>query len=180
MQTRQTSQRNRWKKVEARVAEELSKYFAQYGIPPIKRIPVNGRRGPDIQVMDVLKLVVDVKSRDQVPNCVFPTSEIGQLGSNLISIRLKNLDALFSPAEKEWELLTASLIVKGWYDHIALTKVPNGIPALVLHKTGMRIASSTLIVSKKDLWRINERLTNLRAVQEQAIIDLPLEPGAET
>jgi len=64
--TQPPSQRRRWKRVEVRVAEILSEIFSDAGKDPVERIPILGRTGPDIS-HNQIELIVDVKSRHQVP-----------------------------------------------------------------------------------------------------------------
>jgi hypothetical protein len=158
------SQRKRWKRIEHRVAEVLSKWFRNYGLSPITRIPVNGREGPDLSTNEIM-LFIDVKSRLQVPISAFPKS-IGYLGTTMVSVRLSSLDKLTGEIT---EVLPPSLLVRGWLDHMSQyitdnipwvmkNKKPSGIPAIVLHKPGLAAKDATLIIYKRDLKRINERI----------------------
>jgi len=52
------------------VAKRLTAFFVSINMDPVERLPVIGRTGPDI-TMNQLGLVVDVKSRLEVPKSVF-------------------------------------------------------------------------------------------------------------
>lgn len=63
--------KRRPRRVEQKVAEHLTAFFAHLGLPEVKRIPVLGRTGPDIEINE-FGLIVDVKSRQSVPTQSFP------------------------------------------------------------------------------------------------------------
>ena len=75
--------------VENRVANMLNDVFAAMDCS-VQRIPVLGRSGPDISLNE-LQLVVDVKSRLEVPKALFfPLAHPFQFGSPKITgVRLK-------------------------------------------------------------------------------------------
>ncbi len=52
--------------VEREVAAKLTELSQQIGREPVERIPVLGRKGPDLSYNDI-QLIIDVKSRLKVP-----------------------------------------------------------------------------------------------------------------
>lgn len=169
--------------VENRVAQFLSGWFENQGLSPVERIPVLGREGPDITPNE-LGMVIDVKSRLQVPKCAFLAPEMlhmmGGVSGGVHIFKLKDLDFLKTGAPSNIFSVSSSLIITGWYIHIAnhvrelnsypqrrankqgwysfLTneEKPNGKAVLVLHRPGMRISSAVMLISETDFRRINE------------------------
>ncbi len=152
--TKRSSHRKRWKRVEAQVAEELSRHFSDVGHSPVERIPILGRTGPDLTYNEV-QLIVDVKSRNEVPKSSLAARgqelRMGDmLGFNLSD--LLKLDRL-SP-------LTAapSVLAQRWLAHMHEWKVqnlPTGITCVVLHRPQMPIGDSTVIIytsERNTLW----------------------------
>jgi hypothetical protein len=152
--------------VENRVAEELSAFFAQHGLSPVERIPVLGRRGPDISINE-LKLVIDVKSRKQIPDC-FTISASGNLIRTplVFGVRLGELDLLLKYNDPSWwSAAKKSITVFRWYEHMdewRKNELPDGITALVLHKPGTPVRNSVFLIKKDDREVLIERFDRIR------------------
>jgi len=148
---------SRPRSIERKVAEHLSLWFGQRGYPEVKRIPILGRAGPDIDVNE-FKLVVDVKSRKEIPKCwyLFPASEI-VTNEHLFGIKLQVLkENNFPHGIKPTK---SSVIVDDYFYHMEeWTKiyVPDGITAIVLHRPGTKVDTSVLVVDRDGYSRIME------------------------
>lgn len=140
---------------ERSIAEILSDFFSLYGYPPVRRIPVLGRTGPDIEI-NGFGLVVDVKSRLEVPKGVF--------FDRLVSF----CDYLAVPMEMLGELLIseaepvqfASVLVDRYYNHMhewTVENCPSGITAVVLHRPKKPYGKAMLIMKKQDRRRFIEQ-----------------------
>lgn len=159
------------RRMENRVAEYLSQFFVSLGMKPVERIPILGREGPDITSNEV-KLVVDVKSRLQVPKgpISIPMSEITLIGVNLVGIHLRDLPILLEKTEIG-NSITGSLTVKIWYDHMSeFNDIPDGIPALVLHRPGLNTDRAVLIIHKDDLGRLHDRLNSFTSKTKSSVL----------
>lgn len=135
--------------VEREVAEFLSHLYQINGYSPVKRIPILGRTGPDIEVNET-KLVVDVKSRIAVPQShLLKQGELGRFG-DYVGVRMCEHGNELKPRD-----IRPSVMVKDWLDHMdewTKENVPSGISMIVLHRPGMRIANAICIVKTED-WR---------------------------
>jgi hypothetical protein len=136
------------RRAERDVAALLSKFFRSIGRSPVERIPVLGRTGPDI-TLNALGLVVDVKSRIEVPMGAFFEHPVCYQGI---------YDAV--PLAKVADLLISEGIVVPfkskqvdyWYAHMdEWTQVhqPDGISALVLHRPKMPYGKAMLILKNR-------------------------------
>jgi hypothetical protein len=143
--------------IEREVAKRLSAFFATVGLPPVERIPVLGRTGPDLSWNDA-KLIVDVKSRIEVPKTIFWDEPAVLTKDGLLSVRLDALPAL-TPAVKPMPI-GKYISVAEWYAHMdewTRQNVPDGISALVLHRPAMKLDRSVFIVKNSDLERMFSR-----------------------
>jgi hypothetical protein len=143
--------------VERSVAEFLSNTFSDAGYSPVKRIPVLGRTGPDIEINE-LGYVIDVKSRKQVPKMAFPQQyELLILPARdirLVAFRLCHLkDHLsefgFGEEFRYRELEEGSDMVADYFFHMdEWTKEnrPDGTTSLILHKPRMPIGHSAFVI----------------------------------
>ncbi len=152
--------KGRPRRVEREVAAHLSKIFSDIGNTPVERIPVLGRTGPDI-TWNSIKFIVDVKSRKAVPACMLAsdyellTTEDGLLGFRLDQMSHITEDWMTEPATQ------SSKTVKDWLDHMnEWTKVhePDGISAIILHRPGMPIGNSTVIIFNSSRSALCKRL----------------------
>lgn len=152
--TTKASHRKRWKDVEVKVAARLSEIFSDIGHAPVVRIPLLGRTGPDITYNDI-QLIVDVKSRNEVPKSSLAVKGQALAMGNMLGFRLRDLlelDRLTS--------LTAepSILVSAWLSHMHEWKVkhlPTGITCVVLHRPKMPVGDSTIIIystERNTLW----------------------------
>lgn len=176
------------RKVENRVAEEISEFLKEYDLPEVERIPVLGRTGPDISVWPSFKVAVDVKSRKANPKGYITKydaiSQWGWLGDGIgeltVGCRLENLDLLFDIENPTPELnpRPASKVVSRWLFHMLewCTEQESkndfyNLPALVLHYSHQPVAHSTFVIYKEDRRALNDR--------RKRINDLRLRAGDE-
>ena len=153
--------KGRPRSVERKVAEHLTKILSDVGKcdKPLARIPVLGRTGPDITYNET-KLIVDVKSRKAVPACLLAGDyDLLATEDGLLGVRLDQM----SHIDETWMTIPtkSSKVVKDWLDHMdEWTKInePDGISAIVLHRPGMPIGHSTVIISKEKLETLCHRL----------------------
>lgn len=147
--------------VERHVAAFLSEQFAQLGLSAVERIPVLGRTGPDISINE-LGLVIDVKSRLEVPKTYFMWSDcIVDFPDKhrLLGIRLHNFFMIFDTGTKVQYSNFSSVLVEKYYAHMdewTKEEYPSGITCLVLHRPKMPIGKSLLIISEQDRRRLIE------------------------
>ena len=133
------------------VANRLTAFFVNVNLGPVERLPVIGRTGPDI-TMNQLGLVVDVKSRLEVPKSVFEV-EPGRVMrmQNYNIMRLADLDLLLEydlPFQVNHKY---SKMVRRWFVHMnrwRCANQPNGFTALVLHKPRMKYDDAVLVVQR--------------------------------
>lgn len=157
--------KQRPRRAENRVAEELSKWFESLHCSPIERKPVIGRTGPDFTI-NQLKLVIDVKSRLSVPNgYTVPTSELTRFYGHppLLGIQLKKLDDLLDMDRTPRRHEFASSTVYAWYHHMKewqVNNLPDGLVCLVLHRPGMHFDKASLIISEDDRMVLYERISS--------------------
>ena len=142
--------------VERAVAEYLSFIYKEHGYSPVKRIPILGRAGPDIEVNEA-GLVIDVKSRISVPQShIIPAGCMGRYG-DYIGVRLEEIgrDTFYSRD------IRPSLIVTDWLNHMeewTRKYMPNGISVIILHRPKTRIANTTFVVKTEDWRRVCQRI----------------------
>ena len=139
---------------ENKVASILSEKFEVIGLSPVERIPVTGRRGPDLSINES-ELVIDIKSRLQVPAGIF--SDTAMFFDNYYAVPL----SLFPELPDGIHSTFASVIVTKWFDNMGLwttEKRRNGITALVLHKPKMPYTKAMLIIHKSKLEELCHRL----------------------
>lgn len=128
------------------VANRLSLFSSTMGLDPIERVPVTGRRGPDLTI-NQLGLAVDVKSRKSVPKSIMaPPDGIVHMGG-LIGIRLEDLYM-----GDEWVgyiSVPMSKQVLAWYNNMdrwVAKQTPGLITVLALHRPGMNYDHTTIIM----------------------------------
>lgn len=144
--------------VENRVADALSKQFAQIHCAAVERIPVLGRAGPDI-TLNELNLVVDVKSRVEIPKALFFPLLHPFAFDAMTGARLKNLDALWCESAPLGCLDFSSKIVREYLAHMeewTRANRPEGISCVVLHRPEMPIGESVALIYSSDRRRLIE------------------------
>lgn len=145
--------RARPRRVENRVAEELTKWSAKRGDHHVfLRRPAMGRTGPDIEP-NPYNFVIDVKSRQSISNKPFdiikfdPTVKWYMRGNNTnwYACRLDNLDSMF---EMDWNTdWWYSVTVESWLNHMQNWADTNGgVGMLVLHKPRKPIGHSVVLM----------------------------------
>lgn len=148
--------KSRPRRVENEVAARLSVHFVAMGMSPVQRIPVLGRTGPDITVNES-KLAIDVKSRKTVPVCFAPHKGIARSLNGLLVVRLLDFPLLYSDEQEQGGLLFPSIQALGWIGHMKEWADENdAIPAIVLHRPGMNIDRSVLVIYADDRKKIKE------------------------
>jgi len=146
--------KDRPRSVEREVAKRLSLFYSQFCLGEVKRIPVIGRTGPDIQINE-FGLVVDVKSRKRIAKWAFDASAIRVDG--LIGGVLDEMD--FSPPKTT----KSNKDISNWYAHMKQwcdINFPIGIPALVLHLPGKPVSKSTVFIAENYKEMFNDRKSN--------------------
>ena len=135
--------------VERKVAAYLSTYFVAVGWKPVERIPVLGRTGPDISINES-GLVIDVKSRLSTPKAIIiqPNTEL-EFEDGLVGIRLAELDHLFCPQAYRRAAARSFKSILDWWSHMdewTRIEAPDAVSALVLHRPGMDIKNSLVVI----------------------------------
>lgn len=161
------------RRVENRVAEELTKWSAERGHHWVfLRRPAVGRSGPDIEVPNLYNWVIDVKSRKSVPGTFFKIvntdrevkwwirPKISDTGTSWYAVRLDHLDALI---KFDWEEAQfKSVMAHGWLEKMRDWAVENphngrvGIGMIVMHRPWKPIGSSVVLISQLDWLRLME------------------------
>lgn len=148
--------KSRPRSIERKVAEYLTGFYATRGWSPVERIPVLGRTGPDISINES-DLVIDVKSRLEVPKFIFADG-IVLYGDTLIGVRLKDIGKLYTD-EGPTLTLPLSKLVSGYWAHMDEWRLENErakVTCVILHRPGMPVKNSMVIISKTqkgNLWR---------------------------
>jgi hypothetical protein len=145
--------KSRPRSVEREVAERLTSHFETMGMSPVVRIPVLGRRGPDLTINES-RWAVDVKSRLHVPICNY-TIQCGKIHSaphDLLYIKLKEFPLIYSGDLPTSEHLFHSVQVKEWLDHMAgwSREEGNSLPAIVLHRPGTWVDNAVFVINAVD------------------------------
>ena len=134
--------------VEREVAELLSEIYRKHGYSPVKRIPILGRSGPDIEINET-NIAVDAKSRIAVPQShMLGKGERGIFGDYL-GVRLCELDY----SDFKSRIIRPSLLVRDWLSHMDEWRhenLPDGISTVILHRPKTRIANATFIIKSED------------------------------
>lgn len=150
--------KGRPRRIENEVAAWITQLSTPKGYAPVERKPVIGRTGPDITINEY-GLVIDVKSRISVPKGIFvgPLEMIALAG--LVGVRLDQLSLLTVPYEPTC-IRKPSIVVQRWFDHMDGWRrqyCPEGVTALVLHRPGRHVHTSTLIVSAEERRKLYDR-----------------------
>ena len=150
--------------IENKIADQLTLHFVKMGMSPVKRIPVLGRAGPDIDVNES-GLAVDVKSRKEIPlgNYRFARKKVVRMGE-MLAVKLADLPLIYTdlPASED---LSETKTVKNYLDHMAeWTNDNDCIPAIVLHRPGTHTSNAVFIIYARDRIRLKEKFneTNVR------------------
>lgn len=147
--------------VEREVAEELNRFFTLWGMSPVERIPVLGRTGPDISINE-MGLVIDVKSRLEVPKGIFFPISIPYTFDGLTAVRLKNFDQLpchEHPAPVDY----SSKAIQDWLAHMDVWRrecEPSGVAVVILHRPKMPIGESVCVIYSNCRRRLNDNHRN--------------------
>jgi hypothetical protein len=144
---------------ERSVAKHLSDIFVDLGLSPVERIPILGRTGPDLSSNE-LNLVIDVKSRKEVPATIF-FPILGPFSfDQFFAVRLCCLSTLWDEGIHIAPLDFRSVLVTKYWEHMdewRQEKNPQGVTALVLHRPTEPFGSALFIIHKSDYRRLYER-----------------------
>jgi hypothetical protein len=144
------------------VARHLTEFSATLGASPVERIPVLGRTGPDITTNE-LGLVVDVKSRREVPTGYFHPNAC--LFGVLVGVPINRIMLLANDCPREVSDFT-SVLVERWYAHMdewRKAHFPRGISALVLHRPKKPIGKSMLIIHQSSVEELKCQIQTLQS-----------------
>lgn len=153
------------RRVENRIAEELTKWSAKHGDHWVfKRWPAMGRTGPDIRFPNPYRFVVDVKSRKSISDKPWLITNLNrevkwwvrdeEMGGWYMC-RLDQFDAMFRMnwLPYKWH----SVVVDGWLEHMReWANEHSGIGIIILHKPKKPIGSSIVLIKTDDWLRLME------------------------
>ena len=157
------------RRAEREIAKELSLFFAELGLPEVKRIPTTGRTGPDIEINE-FGLVVDVKSRLACPKTLFPIKGTFITAGDYVTMCINDL----LPCGKAMVPKAPSKMVADWYSHMeewthkhyddwkikyGKEHYPSGITAIIIHRPGMPYGSSAMVLRRNALDYFGIRIT---------------------
>lgn len=156
----------RWKAVERFIAAEFNTVLSGIGnYSLIERIPLLGREGPDLTVNE-LGLVINVKSRSNIPARLFPKKDQTMFIGDYLVFRLAELPKAASKfpftemfpedATPSWKQLA------DWYELMnKWTKEfkPEGITSIVIHRPRMPYGHAGVVIKISDLGRLTCRIT---------------------
>lgn len=149
----------RWKAVERGAAAELNRVLSGVGkFTPVERIPLLGREGPDITVNEV-GLVVNVKSRGNIPDRFYPTQCQLLRVKDLVCFRLSSIR--FAPYFEVTDDLRPWKQLQDWYDWMdKWTKEfqTGGISTIFIHRPRMPLGNMGVVIHQKDLARLSCKL----------------------
>lgn len=134
--------------VENRVTDLLNEHFAHLHMLPVSRIPVLGRTGPDISINE-MEMVVDVKSRKEVPKAIFFPLAAPFTFDGLVAARLANLPVLWDEQQVPAVLDFSSRIIKTYIDHMdewTRANCPGSVSCVILHRPEMPIGASVVVI----------------------------------
>jgi hypothetical protein len=163
--------KSRPRSIERKVADHLNEFFSDVGMSPVMRIPILGRTGPDIEINEA-NWVIDVKSRKAVPmgTFVLNSEHAVTYANGMTAFPLESLKTLTDKPGHyfRYPSLKGFKSVRDWYDHMnewTLEHKPEGINMLVLHKPGMPVGKSSVIISTRDWSKLWKQLLLLRSHQ---------------
>lgn len=175
--------KGRPRRVENEVAGHISKYLATLGLGEVKRIPVLGRTGPDIEIWPKLQVAVDVKSRKAVPKSYKLYGKHLQTWSYegwwQVGCKLCHLDMLFDienfvhHLDRKGSAVTAKWLGHMW-DWCQEEWGKYGIeeelivPALVLHWPGTPVKNSTFIIYERHRRYLDDRRKRINDLRHGA------------
>lgn len=145
--------------VENQVASYLNTIFTPLGLTPVERIPILGREGPDITINES-GLVIDVKSRIEVPRTLFFPVACPFLFCDLLCVPLKYFPQLLSGEGPIAPFNFSSVIVQEYWSHMdewTQREQPDGISCVILHRPREPIGSCVAVIHQKDHRRLIEK-----------------------
>jgi hypothetical protein len=129
------------RRIENRVAQELT---ALTGFA-FERVPVIGRKGPDLTFPNPWMLAIDVKSRKEVPIMLFKIVDepvyMGTMG--FYATPLSKVGKI-----EERVVYYNSRLVRGYMEHMwEWADQHKAWPVVVLHRPGMKVRDSILVAT---------------------------------
>jgi len=154
------------RRIENKVAELLSDYLVSIApVSKVERIPVLGRTGPDIDILPIFRVAVDVKSRKANPKSY--QARPGQImrwrsdhhGYTHVGATLQDLDVLFDIENHPVIVEKMSKVVDDWLEHMDRWCDENKpvLPALVLHWPGRPVKDSVFVIYDGDRRILHDR-----------------------
>jgi len=153
--------KHRPRKIEREVAEHLSRFFVSRGWAPVRRIPVLGRTGPDIEINES-GFVIDVKSRKEIPvTALVKKGQIGDYGNGLMAVRLDEIEKLYTDELPNVTLSTSKKVTRYWehMDEWRREHCPEGITLIILHRPGRHVHTSTAVFHSEQRSVLNGKTT---------------------
>ena len=155
--------KRRPRRIEQKVAEQLSAFYFTRGWRPVERIPVIGRTGPDIDIKES-GLVIDVKSRKEVPqSAFFPYHEIVSFGDGeLIGVRLEDIGLLWTDAQPQHGRQVTKTVMDYWLhlDEWRIKHRPEGVTCIILHRPGRPVKATTVVIHSLQRSLLNGKTNN--------------------
>jgi hypothetical protein len=144
--------KRRPRRIESEVAKHLTQFSIERGCSQVRRIPVLGRTGPDIEINE-LNLVVDVKSRQQVPKlAMLKPGEFARFEDGLLGVRLDELYRLYTTQEPN-TTRPSSTVIRRWFEHMEDWRRAHcdlGVSVLVLHRPGTPVKRSAVVIHQSE------------------------------
>jgi hypothetical protein len=159
---RRSNARARWKASERTIAALLNKTLSDVGeFKPIERIPILGREGPDLTVNES-GLVVNVKSRLEIPTSLFPQPFHILFCGDLVIFRLTEIEFLYSAVMDPAPIAPSKMLMDWWELMEKWTREfepERGISAIILHRPRMPYGDVAVVIHFNDLRRIQCQIT---------------------
>jgi hypothetical protein len=152
------------RRAENATAKQLNILFNELGLDLVERLPVTGRTGPDISLNDI-KLVVDVKSRQEIPASWLAGPGEVIFGDGMIGVRIPDVGKLEGLRRRK---VRSSRIVRAYLEHMhewTIQKCKNGISAIALRRPGMRSDATTVIIFEAQELEWYNRLQHFRSIK---------------
>ena len=148
--------KSRPRRIENRVAEEMSKFYESINMSPVVRIPILGRAGPDISLNE-LNLAIDVKSRKSCPKLIRPKPGFVSYAPDWAwhAVRLDEIDLLLQRTAR-LQQIKRSKMIQDWLDHMDEWSVEQDehiISGLVIHRPGEQVKAAILVIKQWEVFR---------------------------
>jgi len=160
------------RRAENAVAKLLSEHFAILHMAPVERIPVIGRRGPDISI-NQSNLVIDVKSRKEVPMMVatVPPNTVVQYDNGFVGVQIESFPMLYERQTPDLVIHKSSKAVQDWWTHMdewTKENKPDGFSCLALRRPKMPHGKTLVVISQNDWRHFYEHIQRYRTNNEHS------------